>query len=247
VVRGALGLAPDDLKPYRAAELKLDGGAIVTNVPNDGPAAKAGLKKDDIILRIGNMQVKSQMDVRLAMYKYPPGSTVEVEVLRDGQRKTFKVVAATPEDIEKVIPTTPRVEDNDEQNPFKRFEEFFNRPRPQNEGNKTPDDEVRPLRSGPAKLGVDLSDLNDDVRKQYSIPNSVKGAVVMAVTPGSVGEMLGLEPGMVITKFGNKDINSAMDLKNAISGYKWGDKATIQFGQYGKGMQIQQTRDFKFQ
>ena len=54
---------------------------------------------------------------------------------------------------------------------------------------------------GPAKtgkLGLAVSNLDDQARQQLQIPGAVKGAVVQTVRPGSAAEDAGLQPGDVI-------------------------------------------------
>jgi serine protease Do len=48
------------------------------------------------------------------------------------------------------------------------------------------------------KLGLAVSNLTDDARKQMQIPDGVKGALVQTVRPGSPSEDAGLQPGDVI-------------------------------------------------
>lgn len=253
VSRGALGLVPEDIKPYRKKELNISGGALVASVSNDSPAAKAGLKKDDILTRIGSTEIKSQMDVRMAMYKHAPGSRVDVEVLRDGKKMNFNVASVSPESLVSGTKAPERSNGGQvpkrELNPFQNdiqipeMDEFFkNMPQPGQ------DNDVRPLRSGPAKLGVSISGPADDAqnRTKFKIPAGVSGAIILDVESGSVASKIGLEPGCVVTKIGDKVIKNGDELKKAISTMKWNDKSRIEFSKYGDGMQMSQSRDFTF-
>jgi serine protease Do len=58
-------------------------------------------------------------------------------------------------------------------------------------------------------LGLDLSNLNDDLRKRYKIKDSVKGVVITAVDPGSAAADKRLSPGDVIVEVAQEAVASA--------------------------------------
>ena len=68
--------------------LKLDG------VRDDSPAAKAGLKAGDKVVKLAGREVKNVYDYTYALGEMKAGQEYEVEVIRDGQRLTLKI---TPE------------------------------------------------------------------------------------------------------------------------------------------------------
>jgi aminopeptidase YwaD len=68
--------------------LKLDG------VRDDSPAAKAGLKAGDKIVKMAGHEVKNVYDFTYALGELKAGQEFEVEIVRDGQRMTLKI---TPE------------------------------------------------------------------------------------------------------------------------------------------------------
>ncbi|MFB6152781.1 MAG: site-2 protease family protein [Halodesulfurarchaeum sp.] len=67
-------------------------GALVT-VAADGPAAESGLQAGAtvVITRIEGTRVYSHSSLSTALNRHPPGSTVTVEVMNDGQRRTYTV------------------------------------------------------------------------------------------------------------------------------------------------------------
>jgi serine protease Do len=66
-------------------------GVVVGTATPDGPAAKAGIKAGDKIVKIDDTDVK-QFDILAATVgKHKPGDKVTVHVLRDGQDKSFTV------------------------------------------------------------------------------------------------------------------------------------------------------------
>jgi S1-C subfamily serine protease len=60
-------------------------GVLIGQVTDDSPAAKAGLAKGDIIVRIGTDDVSSPSDVRRVVRNHEAGDKVEVRYLRDGK------------------------------------------------------------------------------------------------------------------------------------------------------------------
>jgi len=93
VVRGYLGLLPQDVTPTLAKQFNVNesGGALVGEVEPDTPAAKAGLKRGDVILRLNGQPVNSANDLRLRISQTAPGTTVKLAVSRDGRMQDFSV------------------------------------------------------------------------------------------------------------------------------------------------------------
>lgn len=254
VTRSAMGLNPVDLAPYQKTEMKIDGGALVKSVETGSPADQAGIKKDDVIVRINDAPVTRQMDVRLMMYKVEAGSKATVEVLRDGQRKTFSVTPFSSEDLRTLIaknnPRAPQQQQpnvrenrsNDGDPTMPDFDNLFPRQR-----GDSGDDKQTPTapRTGPARLGVGVSDLTAENRKSYSIPANVNGAVIGQVEPGSVAESIGLEPGMVIEELNKKPVRTSTDVVNAMKSVKWGDTIHIKYSKFGGNATMRSEMDIK--
>ena len=68
------------------------GGMGITGVRDGSPAAKAGLKGGDVIVRFGDHQVEDVYGYMYALQEFEPGDEVEVVVLRDGEQMTLVVV-----------------------------------------------------------------------------------------------------------------------------------------------------------
>jgi serine protease Do/serine protease DegQ len=95
VARGYMGVSTDALNPDMAESfgLKPDAkGVIITNLnPADGPAAKAGLKREDIITAINDKTITSRDDLRLIIAQTAPGTKINVKYLRDGKAQAVDV------------------------------------------------------------------------------------------------------------------------------------------------------------
>jgi Do/DeqQ family serine protease len=102
VARGYLGVSTDAIttEMVEAFGLKADQkGIIITDLnPADGPAAKAGLKRDDIIIAIDDKTVTTPIDLRLVIAQTPPETKVTVKFIRDGKTQTKEVTLGRRED-----------------------------------------------------------------------------------------------------------------------------------------------------
>jgi serine protease Do/serine protease DegQ len=86
VARGYLGVGVDVLTPELAEAMNVDAkGMIISTVTPDSPAARAGLKKEDVIVAINGKPVGSFDELRLIVAQNPPGTKVKVRYLRGGK------------------------------------------------------------------------------------------------------------------------------------------------------------------
>lgn len=103
VVRGYIGVEIVDIDAgvgefYGAAN---DQGAMVMKVREDSPAAKAGIKVDDIVVELEGESVAGATELINKIAARKPGANVEVVVLRDGKRKKVTVtLGARPDSVE---------------------------------------------------------------------------------------------------------------------------------------------------
>lgn len=93
VERGYLGvqLATVTRELARTNNLGVDAGAAVVSVEGGQPAARAGLRTGDVIVKVGEVAIANSGDLTRALFRYQPGTTVPVEVVCDGQRQTVSV------------------------------------------------------------------------------------------------------------------------------------------------------------
>ncbi|HET7536628.1 MAG TPA: Do family serine endopeptidase [Candidatus Didemnitutus sp.] len=95
VARGYMGVAPDVLTPELAESFNLPKdtkGVVIADLTSpSSPAAKAGLKREDIIIGVNDKAVSSPEDLRLFISQNPPGTKVKVKYLRDGKTLTTDV------------------------------------------------------------------------------------------------------------------------------------------------------------
>jgi serine protease DegS len=96
VSRGWLGVEIQEVTPALAESFGLTGrrGIIVAGVLQDGPAKRAGVQPGDVILAIDEEAVESARDALNAITERPPGSTLRLNVVRDGTPREIRVQVA---------------------------------------------------------------------------------------------------------------------------------------------------------
>jgi len=94
--RPYLGLYIQTINPRLASiyDLPVQWGAYVTRLDRSGPAARAGIHTDDIIIKIGDKQLDEKTSYNNALYSYSPGQSVPIEIIRGRTTITLKVVLA---------------------------------------------------------------------------------------------------------------------------------------------------------
>lgn len=93
VQRALLGVNIGDVNAEIAKELKLDRieGVVVGGVPENGAAREAGIKEKDVIIQVDGVPIKTTAALQEKVSQYRPGDKVDVVVIRDGEKKQFKV------------------------------------------------------------------------------------------------------------------------------------------------------------
>lgn len=91
ITRGMLGIIIQDLTPDLAAQFHLPDtrGALVSQINKGSPAEKSGLKAGDVIVRLDGKQVSDTRQLRNLVAATAPGSSVKLDVIRNGQERTF--------------------------------------------------------------------------------------------------------------------------------------------------------------
>ena len=96
VTRGWLGVEPTEITPEMAETfgLKQTQGVIITGVLQDGPAAKAGIKPGDVLLRVAGKDIQNVGELLTHIASLPPGQQVKVELARRNAAMTLDVTPA---------------------------------------------------------------------------------------------------------------------------------------------------------
>lgn len=104
VRRGGIGARVQTITPGLARGLSLsqEWGVIVADVVPDGPATRAGLRIGDVVLSVDGKIMENARQLEVNIYRKALGETVDLEVLRDRQRRALSVVVTErPEDSDR--------------------------------------------------------------------------------------------------------------------------------------------------
>lgn len=191
-----LGVRLSDVTAEKMKDLKLSGqdGAVVTEVEEDSPASKAGLKVNDVILEFDGERVRSMAQLRRMIQETPPGRAVAVKISRAGAAQTLnvKLEAAFPGGNMRWF-EVPRVNVPQIHLPEMNFD-FFN---------------------GGPRLGISADDLTQQLAENLGVTQG-SGVLVMEVNPGSPAEKAGIKAGDCIVKVGGEKVESVSDLHRAL-------------------------------
>ncbi len=199
--RAWMGVHLSEVPPSQVSQLKLQAGegALISEVEKDGPAAKAGLEPNDVVLRFDGERVRSVAELRRLVRETPPGRTVEVEISRDGNRHKFHLTLDShPENRSFVGPHfdmhMPAIEI-----PRVTIPSFdFN------------------LSSGPSRLGITADDLTPQLAKYFGVTQG-KGVLVTSVMKSSPAEKAGLRAGDCIVRADTTPVGSIWELRQALA------------------------------
>ncbi len=256
IERGMIGITPEDLKDYQKNELKIKHGAFVADISKNMPADKAGMKKDDIIIKIQNRVVKSAQDVINYLLEYGASKKLSFTVLRDQKTIHLGIKPILFSDYMKKMERKQRMRNPQQdmlEDLLRQFGFGFGAPRgfgfPQQDprefeyddededshdtenSNSEPSKEKNTQR---AKLGISVNDLDKDIREKYFIPANASGAVVASITPGALAEKYNFKIGDLITSVSGKKVKSSQDLLQVIKSIKAGETHPIKISRFTK-------------
>ena len=97
VVRGWLGVVIQPVSEDMAKSLRMDQakGAIIADVTRDSPAEKAGLKPGDVVVTADGRAIEDSSALSRYIASKPPGSTVRLQILRNGAPSTMSLTLGT--------------------------------------------------------------------------------------------------------------------------------------------------------
>ncbi|WP_404301859.1 Do family serine endopeptidase [Alicycliphilus denitrificans] len=97
VTRGWIGVEPNELSPELAQTFGVQAtqGVIITGVLQGGPAAQAGIRPGDVILRVAGKPTDNVSQLLTAVAALPPGKAASFELQRGDRQLKLSVVAGT--------------------------------------------------------------------------------------------------------------------------------------------------------
>ncbi|WP_455201335.1 Do family serine endopeptidase [Kaarinaea lacus] len=92
VIRGWLGIEVQDITPELAESFRLKStqGVIVAGILRNGPAAQAGLRPGDIIIKLNDTEIENSRQVMNAIAKIKPDNEITIGIMRQGKAVTLE-------------------------------------------------------------------------------------------------------------------------------------------------------------
>ncbi len=89
VVRGYIGVGIQEVTPdlAKAFNAPAEKGALIGNVESNGPGAKVGLQRGDVITELNGQPVNGPNDLRLKIGTMTPGTTIHLKISRNGEMR----------------------------------------------------------------------------------------------------------------------------------------------------------------
>ncbi|PCG14178.1 MAG: Do family serine endopeptidase [Sphingomonas sp.] len=200
IQRGYLGVGIQPVNDDIAAALGLpkNKGEIIGRVEPGGPGAKAGLRQGDVVTAINGQAVTPDRTLSYLVANAAPGSTIRMDVIRDGRPTTVTATVATRPPEDQMAALQGGGSDDD--------------------GLPGGDDDgaVAPASSS---IGVTVQPLTAQIARAIGVDSTVQGVVVSAVDPSSdAGQKL--KRGDVISSINSQPVRTAADVARVVAAAK---------------------------
>src|SRR5271165_3073477 len=197
-----LGVGIEQVSSQTASSLKLSeaSGALVTYVDQDGPAGRAGLRNNDVVVGFNGSKIQTPEQLSELIHGATAGKTVKLAVVRDGQKKDIDVtLGAWPNAVTHVRALPPAAA-------------MAFAPPP---AVSIPDIDVPSFTTLSSRHGVVVESLCPQLSDYFGVPHG-QGVLVRSVEKGSPGEAAGLKAGDVIVKVNNETMHDMADWRRAM-------------------------------
>lgn len=233
---GFLGVHVEDINKENMARYGMRDvrGVGITEVVKDSPAEKAGLRKDDVIVRFENENITSTRKLTRLVSEVAPDHTVRLTVSRGGSEQDVSVTVGKRENTFSFnrIEGLEALKDMDvfkgkQLEALKRLDKL-------KEFHKmTPDGKVWKWEgSGPdgyvwafgnsRRIGVSTTELTKQLAEYFGIADG-QGVLITSVADDSPAAKAGLKAGDIVTAIDGEKVDSSGDLSRAINKKKDGD------------------------
>jgi serine protease Do len=100
VHRSEIGVFGQTITPQMAAGLGLsqDWGVVLSDLEPGGPGDVAGLQAGDIVVSLNGQNVGNARQMQVTLYRYPVGSKIDIQVIRNGAKQSIPVVTVERHD-----------------------------------------------------------------------------------------------------------------------------------------------------
>lgn len=204
---GWLGVEIGEVAPEQAKDLKLPDvrGVIVQQVEADSPAAKAGLKQNDVIVQYDGHAVEGTVQFRRLVRETPPGRAVNVEISRNGAKQTLSVQ----------ITNRNAYYEKRMRGAVPEFGKSFSFQVPNFEMQMPASGTFMWMGSAGPALGIEAEDLSGQLGAYFGAPNDM-GVLVRSVHAETPAAKAGLKAGDVIVKLDGTAVKSVSGLRDEL-------------------------------
>jgi serine protease Do len=227
-----LGISLEDVGKEEVARLKLpeERGALVKSVDAESPAAKAGLKTDDVIVRFQSETIHTAAQLARLVRETPAGRTVALDVVRGGAvQKLSATVAERKSALRGVQEWSFKMPEPPEMPDF-HFE-MPDVPMP-------PDVPRLMWRShGPRKLGIEYQEIGDQLAKYFKLADET-GVLVTRVEEDSPAAKGGMKAGDLILKIGGAPVKDGEALRDAMRKAEAGQEIAVTVQREGRSVEL---------
>ena len=218
---GYLGVYAENINRENMGRYHLSSprGVGITQVIQGSPAEKAGLKKDDVILRLDGENITSVRKLNRLVSEIAPDQSVRMTVSRGGAEQEVTATIAKRDNqstVQGLLRGEPRVW-KWEGNPNFKFDGF------ENFGfDLHKNGDLTFLLSNSRRIGVSTMQLNAQLGEYFGVTGG-KGVLVTSVTEDGPAAKAGVKAGDVITAIDGEAVDSPGDISRVINRKKEGD------------------------
>ncbi len=222
---GYLGVYAENISRENMARYHLSSprGVGVTRVIQGSPAEKAGIRKDDVILRLDGENITSVRKLNRLVVEIAPDQSVKVTVSRGGAEQEVTATITKRDNssmAQDFFQLQPRVWKHDPKGFLKDFK--FEGPFADKfEFDFGKDGDLTFMLGNSRRIGVSTMQLNKQLAEYFGIASG-KGALVTAVIADSPAAKAGVKAGDVITAIDGEEVDSPGDIARAINRKKDG-------------------------
>ena len=205
---GFLGVHAEDISKENMGRYSLNQvrGVGVTQIVKNSPAEKAGLRKDDVILRVDGENVTSVRKLNRLVSEIAPDQTVRVAISRGGSEQELTATIGKRENmsnVQNLMNESPQV--------WKWDGPLLNKDK----------DMVFALGNS-RRIGVSTVELTKQLAEYFGIPDG-KCVLVTSVSADSPAAKAGIKAGDVITAIDGEKVEATGDISRTINNKKDGD------------------------